>query len=238
MEATVRLENLTDGQSEVLADSIIVFRDEGTRVITHNFWTDTPIQPQTEYRLAVEHPDGKRTAATTTTPPSTPAVVSPESGNCLTSFTVQFPSIEDDRLVRAVVELSYSSGDSTGTTLGYSQTKDITVGEAGNVSFQFEPEQLLGRTFDSINDETEECYYTPLCANLTTGRITIRYTYLAPDWSERNPGDSTGLDPTESPFIENGKGFFGALWRDEVTTRVDTSDRIYIGGRTCPSPGS
>jgi hypothetical protein len=227
MEATVQLKNLTDGTEETLRDSVIVFEDAGSKVVTHNFWTNTPIQPETQYRLVVKNPEGERTTATATTPASTKARAVPDSADCLSSFVVEFPPIKNDRLVRADVEFEYRVGGSDNTTeLAYSQRDGLQERDDGTVFFRFEPEDLLLESFNSINDESEECYYTPLCANLASARVTIRYTYLGPDWEGTMPEEVPTLDPTESPYIKNGKGFFGALRRDTTSVEVDTT-RIY-----------
>lgn len=236
VEATVQLKNLTDGTQETLRDSVIVFEDEGREIVTHNFWTDTPIQPETEYRLVVEAPEGERTTATATTPASTQAQAAPDSADCLSGFTVAFPPIQDDRLVRADVEFEYRVGGSDKTTtLAYSQQDGLREREDGSVFFRFEPEDLLLNTYEPVNDESEECYYTPLCVNLASAHVTIRYTYLGPDWEGTVPEEDPTLDPTESPYINNGKGFFGALRRDTTTVEVDTTE-IYLEDKLqCPA---
>lgn len=227
MAATVQLKNLTDGTQETLQDSVIVFEDEGSEIVTHNFWTDTPVQPKTEYRLVVEAPEGERTTATATTPASSQARAVPDSADCLSNFTVAFPPITDDRLVRADVEFEYRVGGSDKTTtLAYSQQDGLREREDGSVFFRFEPEDLLLQTYEPIDDESEECYYTPLCVNLASAQVTIRYVYLGPEWEGTVPEDDPTLDPTESPYVENGKGFFGALRRDTTTVEVDTT-KIY-----------
>lgn len=248
MEATVQLENLSEGDTERLKDSVVYFEDQEATVITHNFWTDAPIEPETKYRVVVDHPDRVPTTATTTTPSSVRARTDPDSANCLTSYTVQFPPIKQARRIRVAVAFEVedtgtggnpappgnvggNSSDAQTTTARYSISDAVRDGTTGGASVRFQPDRLLQQTYDSLDHpDADECTYAPQCLRLADDDIRIEYTYLSPDWYRVAPNDSVTFDPITSPYVENGAGFLGSLWRDEARVQVDTSELITV----CP----
>lgn len=210
LDVTVRLTNRTDGRSEVLTDSMISFTDEGSTVATHNFWTDTPVQPKTRYKLTIEHPDGETTEATTITPASTEAIVNPERVDCSTPITVEFPPLQESRRVRLLVTFEYELvGLSEPTRFRFPRPGTVRAGRDGVVFTRFSLKMLLEERFENVDRE-------PDCKRITSDRIPIYYTYLGPEWYGQMPKDSI-RSPVESPYLERGKGFFGALWRDSTS---------------------
>lgn len=230
LDATVTLANLTDGTSEVLKDSIVAFEDEGSTVVTHNFWTDTPITPGTKYRVSIEGPEGQVTQATATTPERKEAEVFPENGNCLDNFTVNFKNVDARRLWRTVLEIKHEG-----------EWREITMGDAdeteeGTLALSFKPERILeGRIpFQELPEgRNSRCWYAPRCSELESDTITVRFTYLGPDWYGDIPEDSVRYDPLNSYFVTNGLGFFGALGRAQTSVSVDTSEILPINDRFC-----
>lgn len=222
LDVTVRLENLTDGQSEILKDSLIYFEEKGSTIGTHNFWTDTPIQPETRYRLSVEHPDGETTEATTVTPPSVKAVALPDSGSCDSTFTVDFPSVRESHRVRSTVAFQDNGSSGTDGSFHHAKLDNFQTRGDGRVSVDFQLQNLFRTRFDNLE-----------CDDVEEGDIDIYYTYLGPDWHTDLPIDSLDLSPVQSPYVDNGKGFFGALWRDTVSVYFDPSS-----GPDVPGPAS
>lgn len=211
IDATVRLDNLTEGTSEVLKDSVISFEDQGSRVLTHNFWTDTSVRPQTKYRLVVEHPDGNVTRATTVTPRSVRAEVQPDTLGCSTSYSVELPPIKQERRARAAIQLERDLGGDQNSDIRFPVSRrcpldrpsciEFVEPSEGSVFFRFQPQTLLEN-------------FPQSCGDLTG--LVIWYTYLGPEWYGTLPQDSVTFDPTESVYVENGAGFFGSLWRDSL----------------------
>lgn len=202
LDVVVRLKNLTDGRSELLRDSMITYEDEGSTVVTHNFWTDTPVQPETRYRLILEHPDGDTTAVTTTTPASVEGIPRPTEGNCETLFTVKFPPIEDPRRVVAALFFKVSINLSV---IALRIPQAAGVGEDGSAVIRFTMEDVIGgmRRVE--------------CENIISDRIKIFYTYLGGEWYGQIPKDTISSHPIHSPYVNNGRGYFGSLWRDTVS---------------------
>ncbi len=73
-DAAVTLENLDNGQTWRLRDSLMVVQTEPH----HNVWTTAPIHPGTSYRLTVRRSDGATTQAETTTPSHPPNITYPD----------------------------------------------------------------------------------------------------------------------------------------------------------------
>lgn len=230
LDATVTLANLTDGTSEVLKDSIVTFEDEGSTVLTHNFWTDTPVLPGTKYRVSIEGPDGSVTRATATTPERREGEVSPKHGTCLDNFTVDFRHIDARRLWRTVLEVKYREEWHEITM------EEIGETEEGTLALTFNPERVLKGLipFQQLPEgRNSRCWYAPRCSELESDTIAVRFTYLGPDWYGDIPEDSVRYDPLRSYFVTNGLGFFGALGRAQTSVSVDTTEILPINDRFC-----
>lgn len=246
VDATVTLENLAAGTSEVLRDSIIAYKDAESTILTHNFWTDAPITPETKYRVSVEGPQGKSVQATTTTPTNTDAGVSPQKGGCRNAFTIVFKEVSDLRNVRTWVEIKLEEHPQKEAWVSLRQRNMFTRGP-GDVAMTFTPLSLL----ISLDERIEEfslqrpelpdslnpfCWRSNFCAMLDSDQIRIRYLYLGPDWYGSVPEDSLTYDPLTSNDVQNGLGFFGSVRRDRDSTTVDTTRFIWTGGRRCNQP--
>lgn len=245
VNATVVLENLDEGTSETLKDSIIAFEDAETEVLTHNFWTETPIQYETRYAITVEGEAGS-VQATTLTPTATDAEVTPQFGACGERFTVVFNEIKELRRVQATFEVmlegvpaQFRRGDWAFFPLDrtFKTEEDFVAG-----TFQVESAlwQVLGEvsslpSLPSLPDSLhEDCWRPSPCAILGSDQVRVRYTYLGPEWYGDIPEDSLTYDPMESHDVTGGLGFFGSVREDWVSTTIDTSPFIWTGGITCP----
>lgn len=226
LDATVTLENLEDGTTKTLKDSVVAF--EG--IFTHNFWADMAVHPQTKYRITVERSDGAITQATTTTPRITTASVTPQEGDCLTPFVVTLQDATELRRTRAAVGFRHG-----GRIVWISQNERISKQNAGkdhgpphgsSAHFAFTPESVLAEEIESVDDPNTPVI-EPRCWELGDDKIYIMHTHLGPDWFGALPDGDIGFTPTESRFVDNGLGFFGALYRDTLSVTVDTSDVIF-----------
>lgn len=229
LDVTVTLENTTSGTREVLEDSIIAFEDAETTVITHNFWTDTPIRLGSKYRISVEGPHGQ-TSATAVTPTGTVARTSPSHGNCLTTYEVEFVDVEVRRIFEASIKVLYQD---TWISL---PPQNIYKTDDRHAALSFKPEDLLE---DRIPDQTlpdgknPRCWFAPRCAALNSDTLRVHYTYLGPEWYGEIPEDSLTYDPLNSYDVTNGLGFFGALGQARTSVSVDTARVIPINDRFC-----
>lgn len=246
LDATVTLENLTTGTAITLTDSVRDFDD----VFAHNFWTDLSVTPNTSYRLTVERSDGTTTRAETTTP----SVISPEahpaSGHCLQQFTVIFPGVRQLQRIRPSIGFlpkGEEPNDDDGNPLDddrdtgdrnddaglvWVQNGERSVqtfgGTSADVRVTFIPETVLAAKIPSVDNPLTRFEYEPRCWELAERRIYVAYTHLGPTWFGNTPDSLVVFDPTETRFVENGLGFFGALRRDTASVLVDTSGVITI----------
>lgn len=246
IDATVTLENLDEGTSYAMQDSVVAF--DG--VYTHNFWVDLAVEADTEYRVTVTRPDGVTSQSTTRTPRAIAPVPAPQRGDCLTTFTVRFPGISNTERIRQVavgfLPESGSSGSGGSPPLDRDRDSDdapqqewvwvpaegfeaISISAYGgtrDVQLRFAPESVLATEIESIDRRPPDIYY-PRCLELGDDRIRVAYLQLGPDWFDVPPGE-VGFDPAESGFVENGLGFLGALRRDTMAVTVDTANTITV----------
>ena len=218
LDATVVLENLATGAADQLKDSVFVF-DDGT--VTHNFYTDMPIAPETPYRLTVTRSDGIVATAETTTPSMEDPVAAPvEGGDCLTSYTVAFA---DPNNLYDVVIAYYYEGVAVEKDKGRNRSTWFT--QADRSGFRFNPEADLSDVIPSQDLRATRAYEVR-CSQLDVGRIDVTYTYVSSNWTEdATPGADIYTSPGLTQSIENGIGFFAAMYRSSFS--LDVSTDIY-----------
>ena len=237
VDATVTLENMSDGTTYTLQDSVISFVDQGDTLITHNFWTDADIKPETRYRLVVKRDEEVVTTATTTTPTNTPVSAVPTKGNCLTRFRVEF----NDALHKPI--LLRGEFDYDGQHHRVPIDAEIRHSAGSSPFIEFVPErQLLDARIPAKERITRPFAPTlvpPRCLDLDSDTIQVDYVYASSNWHEfdvdpTSPGNF--VQYVQNTQVENGQGFFGALSRGEVVVKVDTSDTLQIGASTKEFP--
>lgn len=205
LEATVTFENSRTGTSMVLEDSIVQF--EG--VYTHNFRTTADITPNTEYRVTVEHPDGRTAQATATTPAIAKTSVDPRGGDCETPIRITFDP------VASAGQLDPELGFNYGGTRRWTPTfRPQTTGVApGQVFLQFTPKQLLDAVFKPDSPFGGKEVW---CHELDSEDLYVRYTHFGPDFSEDSSSDSLN--------VPGGIGQFGGFYEDSFEFEIDTAN--------------
>jgi hypothetical protein len=227
----VRLQNVESGTTYALRDSVITFVDQGDSLITHNFWTDADIKPETKYRLTVSRNGDVITTAETTTPTTASPTVLPDSGNCLTRFRVRFDGAEQNP-IRLRGEFDYD-GERQRVPIN-AEVRD-PAGGPPYVDFVPESDLLAARIpgNEVIAVPLGPSLLPPRCLDLDSDTLRVRYIYASRNWAEF---DVNASDPAafiqyvEDTQVENGQGFFGALHRGRVGVSVDTSDTLEVGG--------
>jgi hypothetical protein len=218
LDATVTLENVTDGTAETLRDEVVVF--DG--VVTHNFWTDTPIQPAATYRVRVEGTDGRVTTTSTTTPTGTDLAPNADVSDCVEGFHFQFPAGSnvydvdvlyryEDRVYRQDYRSRLRSETSGPPRLRLTPESDL-IGLVPTPP-------ALGPSFPSGPIYTR-------CPYLDSPFVEVAYTLVSDDWSEET-GLDVNFNPTTALGVEDGLGFFGSVRRDTVAVRVNQTVCIY-----------
>jgi hypothetical protein len=229
LDATVTLENLATGETITLTDSIVTFTDQGTRVVTHNYWTDAPIQPSTRYRLTVDGPAGT-TRATTTTPTGTDAVIRPDSTNCIEPFTLIFR--DTDRLpLFADIRFAHDGENPAVRVL-----EENPPPRMNEPTYRFLPSRILAERIPLPPQPGPTIQCAPRCSALDDPEIAVEYVYVSPNWVGGLPADPMDFNPRiDQENLDNGAGFFGALRRDTITAVVDTSSVLIAPN---PPPGT
>lgn len=206
VDATVRLEHLETGATEVLNDSLVLFQG----VQTHNFRSEMDIQPTDKYRIVVEREDGESTQATATMPPVTEVDDRPSgSAICTEHFEFRFPNVPDPRFVQIKAGIRWPD------RWRWVPIDKPTVGDDGTLTVAFSLTTIIRRiiperTLISIGPPKEYCEL------LSKKAMRLAYTHFGPDW----PPDSLLADPVASQ-VENGLGVFGGLHRDTLEKKIE-----------------
>ena len=101
-------------------------------------------------------------------------------------------------------------------------------GTSADVRVTFVPETVLAAKIPSVDNPLTRFEYEPRCWELAERRMYVAYTHLGPTWFGDAPDSLVVFDPTETRFVDNGIGFFGALRRDTASVVVDTAGVITI----------
>lgn len=232
LDVAVTLENLNDGTRHILRDSTIVFTEDGDSIHTHNFWTDAEMRPKTEYRLSVSRRGEVVTSAETQTPTNTPATVNPEHGDCLTSFQIQFR--EAARKPIHVFAGFHYDGAYHRVRLNDREDVRFENPEGADPFMEVQPErEILNKEIPKKEqiDIPFDPRYIPRCLDLDENTIDFTYIYTSPDWSSLLPDPSNTDDIiryVEETRVENGHGFFGAIFRDDFSVTVNTTDTLIV----------
>lgn len=231
LDVTVTLHNVDAGTAHPLRDSVIVFVDEGDSLVTHNFWTDANIFPETTYRVTVERDGEVVTTAKTTTPTKVPPTTLPGEGNCLTPFRVRFDN-EPRGPIRLRGEFAY---DGEHHRVPIDAGLQTPPDAAPYIEFVPEYDLLDARIpgKERIVVRFGPDLLPPRCLELESDTIRVRYVYASPNWHEFdvNPTEPTDfISYVENARVKNGQGFFGALHWGRVSVAVDTSDTLEVGG--------
>lgn len=134
VDFTVTLNNLTNGSSETLKDSVIIFDS----VLTHNFYTTRQIREASEYEIVVDGSDGKSVSMTRTTPYDSDILI--DTGD-----------IADGCTARVTIEIEPVMNISTlFPTITFVAESKIKPGEEEPEVYQYIPEDIR---FTNVNGE-------------------------------------------------------------------------------------
>lgn len=214
LNATVTLEDLETGDTEVLVDSIVEF--DG--LYTHNFRSEMDIEAERTYEVRVERSDGRIGRATATMPPLTATTLSPATeAPCHRRITVEFPNVDNPRFIQASVGLKY------GDAIGWMNIELERLDEGGSRA-RFTPASMVDEIVPENVTPFVDCDAEKYCNLLDDKNVRIAYTHFGPDW----PADSTLARPLPSE-VANGLGVFGGLRRDTLVATTNATLR-------CPGP--
>ncbi|HEX6982924.1 MAG TPA: hypothetical protein VF181_09195 [Balneolaceae bacterium] len=196
IDATVTLQNLKTGESEVLKDSIMQFDN----VYTHNFRTTLDITPETSYRLTVERSDGEILEATATTPFIAQLQITPAEINCRTRIRTSFVPVLDRIYVHAFLGFSFKN------QMYWITIPEVIDAEEEFVYLSFAVQSVLDQVF---RKNPIECY------EMDTDSLYIKYYHFGPDYFDDTVDDTL--------LIPGGAGEFKGLYMRIVPFHVDTT---------------
>lgn len=203
-EATVSLENLQTGTSEVLKDTTVQFEN----VYTHNFRSTLEITPATKYRVTVEHPNGRTTQATATTPRIAETSVEPKHADCETPITITFEPVQDPN------DLDVTIGIKRSGKMRWISSFHPSPGNGDDAAhLSFTPLNVLDAIFKLNLNKPDHPVW---CHQLDSDEMTIRYTHYGPDFFGDTPSDSLN--------VPGGVGRFGGMYDDSFSFTIDTTN--------------
>lgn len=193
IDAKVTLQNLEDGTSQILQDTVVEF--DGVK--THNFRTTMDLQYDTKYRVSVERSDGATVTATTTTPYRAETNARPNSIECDRPLEVSLNP------VRELFALNIEIGFRYDAKMYWYEADNLFQINGNRVSAVFTPQSILNAVFEP---------FSVVCEDLSEKEFRVRYTHYGPNIYKDASSDSLN--------IPGGTGRFGAFYKDSFTFRV------------------
>lgn len=213
IDATVVIEDLQNGNSDVMQDSIVAF--DGVK--THNFYTGMDILPDTRYRVSVERSDGRTVSVEAETPSRARTNVEPVMEDCLTRIRVTFSPIRSRNNLSLTFGFNYKGqrwwvnprANSLGDPSDFIEDDDIQ-------DYSFTPKSILDLYPPGSGDSPfeEDNGIEIWCHQLDNDQFYIRYTHFGPGFPESSTSDSLE--------IPGGAGRLGALYTDTLNFQIDT----------------
>lgn len=208
LNVEVVLENLTEGVSQVLKDSVVIF--DG--VPTHNFYTTMDIPPRSEFRITVSGEDGRTTTARATAPNLSDVYIEPEKPGCRTEVDVEVSPIEAGN-VSSEIAVSYDGMEWRWG--GFEQEFD------DKVVHTFQPQEILDEIWKDWAIASFDCGVLcyedprPQCYELDSDFWKVKFIHYGPDVDEG--------DLSNDIKIPGGVGKFRIVRVHEVSFQIDSS---------------
>lgn len=215
IDAEVTLEDLQEGTSTTLEDSVINFGGN----YTHNFIVDQQLEPDRSYQLTVERSDGTTVTSMATTPGITEVELDrPTMPNgrievgCTVQITFTYSNVVEPERIRMEVGFQYQ-GDVHWAEVGKVAQLEHKAG-VDEMFVRMSIRNLLVEVFPPPgidNPALNPRFLSPTvnCNQLGDDEVRIRYDHFGPEWDninrERGP-----VNPLESVDVEGGLGFLGA----------------------------
>lgn len=225
LDATITLEDLQNGNTATLRDSVVNFGGN----FTHNFVVDQQLEPNRSYRLRIEASNGTTVTSTATTPAITEVELSttPSPGgniliDCTAQNTFSYRNVVDPESIRMEVGFEYQGQvhwAEVGKVAQLEHRDDSDVMEV-----RMSPRNLLVEVFPPPgidNPAINPRFLSPTvdCDQLDSNVVRIRYDHFGPEWDNINRARGP-LDPLESLDVEGGLGFLGAYRSGSYTFQI------------------
>ena len=233
LNTTVVLENLDTGTQTTLNDSFATVGGGIARV--HNLWTTTPIQPGTEYRVAVQRDGETITRATTTTPKQPPALRHEPDAESDEPFllpceinTRSTPIESENTFSVRVTETEAVAAAEAIYPLSYLPQTQSTIGHLGGVmrrepTNSFDISVYYGQdlySLNNLNPDGENSVCVPRSA-FTKPYALLAVTAGGPDWPPWLDASLNDLArPDTFSNVQGGHGFVGGVYTDTIRVPI------------------
>lgn len=195
IDANVILENLEDGTTETLKDTVVEF--DGVQ--TFNFRVISDLQYDSKYQLTVNHPDGDgKVIAYATTPSEAEVTLVPEEIDCDTPLTLTF------KPVRSKFSLDVEIGFHYKGKIVWARSDQLLEESDETVRAFFTPLSVAYIALGNYNFQ---------CKEFGSKNFYVRYTHYGPDLFDDTFSDTL--------HIPGGAGRFGALYRETFPFHVN-----------------
>ena len=223
LDATVRFENLENGTTTILKDTVVSFSGN----VTHNYIVEESIQPREEYRITAERSDGAIVQTIANAPHVTEVVAVPiENVDCERQIEFMFKNVPAPEQVVMEVGFFHNNQMLWNQVSIVDQLKRVE--ETDQFYISLSPRNLLVEVFTPRLDGEDGRPIPPRfllptvkCHELQSNVATIRYTHLGPEWEAVKP--IYPVNPDDIMDVENGLGFVGAYSQDIFTITIDQS---------------
>lgn len=226
LDAVVTFEDLAAGTESTLRDTVVNFSGN----ITHNFIVEQQLQPDQAYMLTVERSDGVRVTSTAYTPGVTVVELSErpnQNGDinvgCFAPLTFTFKNVVEPEFVRMEVGFLYEGTTHWAEVGKVAQLEHVAGRDETTVTMT--PTNLLVEVFPPggiDNPALNPRFLTPTvrCDELDSDLVRLRYIHFGPEWASIDEQKVGALNPLESPVINDGLGFLGALRRGAFSFNI------------------
>ncbi|MDZ7773388.1 MAG: hypothetical protein U5K31_11715 [Balneolaceae bacterium] len=202
LPVTVTLENLENGETEVLEDSI----QKIDGIYTHNFRTTTDLQYDVPYRVTVTDSAGNRVYAETRTPRNAKEHSFPSPPNCKEQFELSYHGVTSPN------NLSVEAGIQFRGQV-YWKSLPMVKGDSTNESqFRFTLKEL-------IDENLYHRGYNAWCHHLSDDSLYVRYRHFS--------DELFGTLESDTVSVPGGTGQFGSGYREAYRLPIDTTNVCY-----------
>lgn len=223
LDANVTFENLQEGTSTELRDTVVNFSGN----YTHNFIVEQQLEPDNTYKLTIEGSEGETVTSTATTPAITDVelyigevpVTEDEEVACEQELTFTYKNVSEPEYISMDIGFKHNGRYHWSEIGKVDQLKHAN--NADEMFLKLSPRQLLVEVFPPSgidNPGTDPRFLNPTvqCDELDSKEVRVQYKHFGPEW-DRIKEEVGPTDPTESPDVEDGLGFLGAYREGSFT---------------------
>ncbi|MEP1305024.1 MAG: hypothetical protein ABJK11_02055 [Balneola sp.] len=166
LDVNVSLTNLNTSFTEILRDSLIIYDGD---IATHNFYTENPIQFNTDYRVIIKDSLDNEINILTSTPVETNTLVEGEDRKCFQYFFIEIEGIDRSKDEFIDFEVGFEFRDRM--VWGISRDHiDTYFEETNTLRLGFTPNQIISDVSGPGNEFS--------CVQLSSNIMHFRYVHF------------------------------------------------------------